>query len=198
MNRLLKLLRLILLIEMMFFISCSSTVDEPDTEEKPMEKEVIVQTQVPEEPQENTITEEPEQEVIKNDETGFEISKEVYESTRDEISELISNLNRIISDRNYEKWKLFLSESYIKTYNDPVKLKQFSEQSQILSQNGIVLKNLKDYFEWVVVPSRSSARVDDIVFIDDTLLIVYMKIKEKNTILYQLEKIEDDWQISVW
>ncbi len=196
MNKKLIHLQVILAFTAMIFLSCQSA--EPVTEE-PVKPEQPAET-VSEEPvqQEEVLAEEPEPEVVVNNETGFEISKEEYEKTRDEISELINTLNSIISGRNYEKWKLFLSDSYIKTYNDPVKLRQISEQSQILSENNIVLTNLQDYFEWVVVPSRSSARVDDIVFSDDTHLIVYMKIKEKNTILYQLESIEDKWQISVW
>ncbi|MDA3810639.1 MAG: hypothetical protein PF518_09975 [Spirochaetaceae bacterium] len=118
--------------------------------------------------------------------------------TFNEMKDLIGKLNEIISDRNYEKWKLYLSKNYIQTYNDKAMLKQISEQSQILADNDIVLETLKDYFEWVVVPSRSKASLDDIVFIDDTHLTAYMLIKEKRTILYELEKIDDKWLISVW
>ena len=197
MNRNLKHVWVIIGITIVLFLSCTST--EPVSQAPLITEEPVVSIQ--EEPvvvQEQLPLEEPQEEVVVNDETGFEISKEEYDKTKDEISELINTLNSIISNRNYEKWKLFLSEGYIKTYNDPVELKKISDQSQILSQNNIVLKNLKDYFEWVVVPSRSSAWVDDIVFLDDTHLTVYMIIKEKNTILYQLESINDNWKISVW
>ena len=196
MNKKLMHFQVILAFTAMIFISCQSTgpsIEEPVEPAQSVEPAPVEAIQ-----QDENTTEEPEQEVVVNDETGFEISKEEYEKTRDEIRELINTLNSIISSKNYTKWKLFLSDSYIKTYNDPVKLKQISEQSQILSENNIVLTNLQDYFEWVVVPSRSSARVDDIVFSDDSHLIVYMKIKEKNTILYQLESLEENWQISVW
>jgi len=170
-------------------------------EEDIPEQEAVAPEPVPGEaaPPEPEVTEPavPE-EVIVNDETGYEVSVEVYEKTLDEMRDLIDTLNKVISSRNYEKWKLYLSEPYIKTYNDKDKLAQISRDSKILSENDIELRNLKDYFEWVVVPSRSTARVDDVVFLDDTHLTVYMLIQEKNTILYQLENIDGNWLISVW
>ncbi len=189
------------------FTSCQSSPDVKEPSDTAVQNEIKPETAVSEQPmaEEPTPEAEPEEpapeepkDVIVNEETGFEVSKEKYEQTLDEMRELIDTLNNIISNRKYEKWKLFLSEEYIKTYNDPVKLKQISDQSQILSDNRIVLTNLKDYFDWVVVPSRSAARVDDIVFLDDKRLVVYMKINNKNTILYQLENIDEKWQISVW
>ena len=189
------------------FMSCQSTADSQTPDDTVVQDEIEPETAVSEAPaaEETTPEIQPEEpapeepkEVIVNEETGYEVSKEKYEQTLDEIKELIDTLNNIISNKKYDKWKLFLSEEYIKTYNDPVKLKQISDQSQILSDNGIVLTNLKDYFDWVVVPSRSAARVDDIVFLDDKRLVVYMKISNKNTILYQLENIDEKWQISVW
>ena len=196
MNKQLKILLIISIITGIIFSSCqSNTLAQEPVEEA----EVLVAPEEPikEEPA-PAVPEKESEELVVNDETGFEVSKEVYEQTLDEIRELINTLNNIISSKNYSKWKRFLSDEYIKTYNDPVKLNQISQESQILAENGIVLNNLKDYFEWVVVPSRSAARVDDIVFSNDSQLIVYMIIREKHTILYQLEKINEKWQISIW
>ncbi|QEN07539.1 hypothetical protein EXM22_05875 [Oceanispirochaeta crateris] len=139
-----------------------------------------------------------EEEVIVNNETGFAVSAALYEQTFNEMKELIENLNEIISDENYDKWKLFLSDNYIQTYNDKEKLKQISEQSEILADNNIVLGTLKDYFEWVVVPSRSKAVLDDIVFMDDNHITAYTLFREKRTILYELENVDGKWLISVW
>jgi len=165
----------------LFIFSCQSTdnapVDEPPQEEQPVVEEPAAEETEPAAPQEEV------PEVVVSDETGFEVSVELYEQTFNEMKLLIEKLNEIISDKNYEKWKLFLSEDYIKTYNDKAKLKQISEQSQILADNGIVLENLKDYFEWVVVPSRSKAALDDLVFLDDSHLTAYMLIKGRKTIL---------------
>lgn len=190
MNKHIKYLLITILLMGVLFVSCQTTqeVDHNTIAEEPVEKPEVNEP----------LAEEVQKEVISEDESEYKVSEEIYQQTLDEIKELIDALNKIISNRKYDKWKLFLSEEYIKTYNDPVKLNQISEESQILAENKIVLSNLKDYFEWVVVPSRSAARVDDIIFMDDTHLVVYMNIKGNNTILYQLEKFDEKWEISVW
>ncbi|MBF9016112.1 MULTISPECIES: hypothetical protein [unclassified Oceanispirochaeta] len=186
---------LLLMIILSLFFSCSTA---PVVEKEPVVEEVAVaEPELIVEP-EPVVEEAPAEEVVVSDESGFEVSVEVYKQTLDEMRELIKKLNGIISDRNYEKWKQYLSEEYIQTYNDKTTLKGITEGSKILSENKIELLSLKDYFEWVVVPSRSKASVDDIVFKDDSHLTVYMLIKEKRTILYQLERIDDNWLISVW
>lgn len=186
---------LLLIIILSLFFSCSTA---PVVEEAPVvEAEPAAEPELAVEP-EPVIEEEPAEEVVVSEESGFEVSVELYEQTLDEMRELIKKLNGIISDRNYDKWKQYLSEEYIRTYNDKTTLKSITDGSKILSDNKIELLSLKDYFEWVVVPSRSKASVDDIVFRDDSHLTVYMLIKEKRTILYQLEMIEDNWLISVW
>ncbi len=147
------------------------------------------------EPQKSPKPEEPRE---AEPEPAFEVTREVYNQTFDEMRVLINKLNKIIADKNYGKWKYYLSEEYIRTYNNRKILREISENSQILADNNIVLNNLKDYFEWVVVPSRSKASVDDIVFVDEDHLMVYMMIRDQRSILYQLEKIQGRWLISNW
>jgi len=190
MNKHINYLLITILLGGLLFLSCQS-IQEPVND-------TVAEKAVNEPQIEETAPKESQEEVIIKEESKYQVSEEIYQQTLDEIKELIDTLNKIISNRKYNKWKLFLSEKYINTYNDPVKLNQISEESQILSENKIILNNLKDYFEWVVVPSRSAARVDDIIFIDDTQLVVYMNIKGNNTILYQLEKFDENWEISVW
>jgi hypothetical protein len=127
----------------------------------------------------------------------FVVTQEVYTQTFDEIGDLITRLNKIIATTNYADWKKHLSQSYVKQFSDPAVLKEYSE-TPILKENKIVLKSLYDYFMWVVVPSRSNVRLDEIVFLDENRVIAYMIIENKKTILYQLEKIDGKWKISTW
>ena len=59
-----------------------------------------------------------------------------------------------------------------------------------------ILRTARDYFENVVVPSRSNDQVDDIEFISDTQVKAYtIDARGHRLILYNLENIDDQWKI---
>lgn len=126
-----------------------------------------------------------------------EVSEAVYTKTFEEIEELIYELNSIIKAAEYEKWLEYLTDAYIADLSDPQTLADYS-QKPILKKYNIVLKDLEDYFKFVVVPSRSNVRVDDLVFMDENHIKAIMVIGDQRIILYLLEKINDHWLISVW
>ncbi len=126
----------------------------------------------------------------------FVVTKEVYRQTFDAIKETILKLNEIIKARDYEKWKTYLTKKYIERMSDPEFLKKLSE-SPILKQNGIVLKSLKDYFIYVVVPSRADARLDKIEIIDKDHVKAITIINNNPTILYWLERVDNQWKVGV-
>jgi hypothetical protein len=49
-----------------------------------------------------------------------------------------------------------------------------------------------------VVPSRASARLDEIIFKDEAHVIAYMNIEDNRTILFQFELIDGLWTITIW
>ena len=49
-----------------------------------------------------------------------------------------------------------------------------------------------------MVPSRSQAVLDEIVFVGETQVIAYSSFKGKRAKLYELERIDDEWKITVW
>ena len=61
-----------------------------------------------------------------------------------------------------------------------------------------VLKDLKGYFDWVVVPSRSRAVLGEIVFVGETQVVAYSSFDGQRAKLYELERINGDWKITVW
>lgn len=128
---------------------------------------------------------------------GFEVSKEKYQTTFTQIEDLIAKLNKIIQGRQYDAWKTYLDGNYIKAMSDPQTLKTYND-SPILKKYSIKIKNLNDYFEYVVVPSRSNAKLDEILFLDENRVIAYMYIKTEKTILYQLQFDGNTWKISHW
>lgn len=137
---------------------------------------------------------EPEAEA---EEHSYEVTQEVYEQTFEEIEAFISELNGVISRRQFERWTEYLSITYIGTYNDESVLSEISQYPQ-LKDNDIILKSLKDYFDWVVVPSRSRAVLDDIVFVGEDQVTAYSSFEGKRAKLYELQRLDGEWKITVW
>ena len=130
-------------------------------------------------------------------EDAYVVTQELYEQTFEEIEALIYELNTVISKRQYDRWLTYLSNGYKHLYNSREQLDIINEYSQ-LKDNGIVLKDIKGYFDWVVVPSRSQAVLGEIVFVGETQVIAYSSFEGKRAKLYELERIDGVWKISVW
>ncbi|MBN2618361.1 MAG: hypothetical protein JXR64_08645 [Spirochaetales bacterium] len=159
---------------------------------KPDEKQIEVVEVIPEpEPViEEVIVQEPapEPEV-------YVATEEEYDRTFEEVELLIQKLNKIISSNDYDNWKSFLSESYIEKYGDQEYLLKQSD-NPVLKDYGIKLKTLKDYFRYVVVPSRSNVVVDEIQFITETSIKAFTFKNNNKFLVYLLIKSDSGWIIS--
>jgi hypothetical protein len=129
--------------------------------------------------------------------TEFEVSEEVYSRTFEEIGEFINNLNTIIRSADYDSWLAHLSEQYIRTTSDPAYLREQSEKP-LLRQADIQLHDLRDYFIYVVVPSRTQATLDEIEFLDENHVKAIALLRGRRVILYLLERDQGQWKIGVW
>ncbi len=178
-------------------ISCATS---PETEEQvavnpePQEVEQPAQDQVaapaPSEAESTTDVIQPAAE------ESFTVSEEVFSETFEDIRVLIDELNAIVREENYGKWLKYLTDEYIDHFSSPEVLIENSEQP-LLKKYNIKLSTLKDYFKYVVVPSRSDARLDDLVFIDNEHVKAIMIFDDKRTILYQLKKVDGGWKIGL-
>jgi hypothetical protein len=130
----------------------------------------------------------------------IEVSQEEYEAAFFDIEALIKDLNSVISRRSFIQWKPYLDDIYIETMSSDEKLNEINEKP-VLKQANIELESLEDYFRFVVVPSRSNAKLDEIEFLDSNRVTAYMYNKgnpEQRIILYQLTKIDGVWKITLW
>jgi hypothetical protein len=125
------------------------------------------------------------------------VTKELYDTTITDIRAFIDELNVMIREKNYDKWLKNLSEEYIKERSSAEFLAQTS-QEPVLKRLNIQLKSLRDYFNYVVVPSRQNDRADDIEFIgfDKVKVFVIDKNRER-LLLYYLEKRDNVWKIGI-
>jgi len=111
-----------------------------------------------------------------------------------DIATLIDKLNKIIASKDYENWKIYLSDNYINYYSDPEVLKE-KTQSPLLIKYKIVLRSLEDYFNYVVVGSRQNVKLDEIKVLDRNRIKAYMIIKDTPVIIYELVRIDNEWKI---
>ncbi len=180
-----------------FFIGCATTEPEPREPEKPVTEE---QPQKPEEqPGEDPEPQPEEEEVLpkaeEESEEEYQVSEEVYKQTFDDVESLIQELNEIIKRKDYSTWRTYLTGEYREKYSNFAVLDKLSNQPT-LQKYDITLNSLKDYFIYVVAPSRANAKLDDLVFEDENYVKAIMEIKGNRVILYQLENVNGQWKIA--
>ena len=132
------------------------------------------------------------------------ISEEVHQKTLEELRVFIEGLNAIIRARNYEAWVTYLSESRYAEVNSEAFLAGITEdlfqRDQRMARDPRrverrVLRNSRDFFYNLVVPSRSNDRLDDISFLAENRVRAYTIERGMRIILYDLQLIDNRWQI---
>lgn len=191
-----KFIFFISLLSLLF--SCAGTQENKKSSVKPPGQEVREKPEPekvpekPEPPKEKEKKEEPEAE------KSYKMDEKEYKETKKDLSELVSQLNGIIASRNYSKWLTYLTKEYKEYYSDPAVLQKLSEAA-VLRKYNIVLRSLKDYFNYVVVQSRRNIQVDDIKAISKGKVKAYMykdDNPEEKLVVYTLEKVDDEWKIT--
>jgi hypothetical protein len=141
---------------------------------------------------------EPVPAVIQAEDPLVKITQEEYDKTFAEVEGVINDLNTTIKAKNMRKWEGYLTPEFRSSIMSPKNLAELND-TPLLKRNNIKITSLKDYFDYVVVPSRANVRLDDLQFTDQNRIQAFMKISnEENVLIYQLEKISDTWKISVW
>ncbi len=141
-----------------------------------------------------------DEETVELAETEFSqesITEEFYDQTFSEVESTIAELNQIIAEESFDRWRSFLTTSYRNTFSDPRVLEENS-QSAVLQNRNITLRSLEDYFRFVVVPSRANVRLDDIVFINESTVEAIMVIQGERYLIYNLTKSNDRWKIDTF
>lgn len=189
------------LLLVLVLASCASGSPAVEKEPEPQQPEVVqAPAAVPaeEESEAEPAIEAPEAVEAQSEEAPFDpssISKEVFDTTKMDVQALIGKLNEIIREKDYNTWVTYLGPTYRTALSDPAFLKRISESS-VLKKQGVTLRELKDYFTYVVVPSRANDRVDDIEFIGQNRVKAFtVDSKGRRLRLYDLEKVPSGWKI---
>lgn len=125
------------------------------------------------------------------------VDQETFQRAFAEVERTIDALNQVIARRDFRAFQDYLTDAYIATFSDPAILAE-SSQSQILQQNDIVLDSFQDYFEFVVVPSRANAQLDDIVFVNEQTVMAMTELSNGvRAQLYLLSNVDGSWKLDV-
>ena len=150
------------------------------------------------EPEREQVAEEQVQPEIEDDvpqvSAPIAVPEELYSRAFSEVEAVIAELNQVISRREFEIWKTYLTRRYVEYYSHPDVLAEISRQP-FLVQSNIRLTSLQDYFVDVVVPSRARARLDDLIFYSDSIVEAVTEFRGQRVILYLLRKVDGQWRI---
>ena len=214
-----KQIGLLLILPFVLVLSCGTTPEPQESEIPPDPPPPAVAwieplpPETPPEPVQTVQIEDPvEPAAVQPEENTFDphsITMERFTNTKTEVQLLIADLNKIIRAKNYNGWIGYLADSYFDTINSGDFLEEKTEElyrrDQIVAQNTgkdpkrvqkRILKTARDYFTYVVVPSRSNDRMDDIEFVSESRVLAYTQDSLGNRlILYDLELIDNLWMI---
>lgn len=163
--------------------------------EKPVPPPVVPEPPAAEQPAPPAVKEDILTDKIED--ASLSITSEKYQKTFEEVEKVIEELNSIIRAGDFNSWKNYLTVQFIDSVMDSENLRQLNEQP-LLQRNKIVIKTLGDYFTYVVVPSRASVRLDDLIFTTEKRVRAFMLIRKDRVLIYQLENIDSKWKISTW
>ena len=127
----------------------------------------------------------------------FVPTQELYDRTFGEVEGVVESLNRIIAADDYAQWLTYLTPEYVAVTSDPAFLADASK-SPVLAQKAITLTTLRDYFDDVVVRSRTRVRLDSLSFIDEQHVKALARMGNSMVILYYLVREGDTWKVGMW
>ncbi len=186
-----KFVTTLIVLSVIVLAGCSTTTKTPQS----VQDTVVTPTVQPEETQVDDASPpmESEDSTIVAQFDTVKITKQTFNKTKSDIQIVVEDLNKITYSRDYHRWLSYLSDEYISEYSNIDNLEKVSTN---LPTKGVKLKNLKDYFNYVFVPSRQNMRVDDIQFVSPTRVYVIMELSPNNpAAIYILEKSDKGWKL---
>jgi hypothetical protein len=122
------------------------------------------------------------------------VSPDEFEQDKKAILNIISELDIIMTNRDYAGWLGYLSQDSILYWRNSANLASVSNRLPI---KGLKLKNLEDYFRFVFIQSRMNKSVDEIRYVSSKLVKAVQVRKYpdhiEDVIYYTFEKFNGKW-----
>lgn len=120
------------------------------------------------------------------------IDYDTFAEDKKQILKIIEELIVIMKDGDDVKWRDYVEKSSLAYWSDTNHLAAYSKK---LPQKGLRMKNLKDYFKWVFVPSRKGQTIDEIRYISSENIKAVQVRDDKDIVYYYFRKENGKWKI---
>lgn len=127
--------------------------------------------------------------------SGETITVNTYEADLAAITKIITDLNAVMTQRNYDKWCSYVEPASITYWKNPSHLAKASAR---LPRKDVKVKNLFDYFNYVFIPSRVGYTVENIRYINSkSVKAVQVKENETEIVYYNFVKVNGKWMVQL-
>lgn len=159
----------------LFLTSCNTTKVAPAVEAQPSADEIAAE------------------EEFNRSTNGINITREEFNSDKNEILLIISELKDVMAEYDYNAWIKYIDKDSINYYSNP---KNLSSASKRLPQK-VKLANLNDYFKYVFVPSRKGRSVEEIRYISrDSVKAVQVR-EDRDIVYYNFIREGGKWMVNL-
>jgi len=164
----------------LFFFSCTTTKEVeklPPPAEKPVENSVEVM------------------EEYSRSVGNLDVSIEDFTKDKKEILEIISKMDTIMTDKNYNEWVTYVDEESIRYWSNTTNLRKAS--NRLPTRGSLTLKTLEDYFNYVFISSRSGRKIDEIRYESSSSVKAVETREELELVYYNFKKVDGKWKINL-
>ncbi len=127
---------------------------------------------------------------------AIDISVEEFTNDKKDILNIISNLERIMADKDYESWAKYVDSGSKTFWSNITNLRKAS--NRLPSRGSVTLKSLSDYFIYVFIPSRQGRNIDEIRYMSSDSVEAVQVLEDKNELVYyNFKKVNGEWKLSL-
>ena len=194
---------LILSLVLSFMIfSCKTTnVEQTETVNQEIlqqnEEDALITEDISEEPVvelAETHEQSVEEEEYERSTSNVAVSYDIFNSDKTKILKIISELNLVMEEMDYNSWETYLDDESINYWSKRGNLQVASSRLPI---KNIRLTSLRDYFIHIFLPSHKGYRIDEIRYETESLIkAVQVDDKEnRDIVFYTFYKTADGFKL---
>lgn len=124
------------------------------------------------------------------------VSLDTFIDDKDQVLQIISELDEIMKDKNFKAWLNYVDEASISYWR---LRKNLQKAEKKLPGKGLIkLQDLQKYFEYVFIPARKGKNITEIRYISDKYIkAVQVQEGQPDIVCYYFNKINGKWLVNL-